>query len=209
MIVFFMGKSASGKDTLFREIRRRIPELIPIVPCTTRPLREGEKEGREYHFCSEEEYASYLAAGEVIETRVYKTALGDWRYFSLGSTLEPEKRNYLVIGTLEAYAGFVRYFGKDKLLPVMIELEDGERLTRALEREKSQKTPSYEELCRRFLADQEDFSEEEIRKADIPREARFENNSLEECAAGIEVYIREKLFPFSHSRQECWLGDQG
>ncbi len=188
-----MGKSASGKDSLFREIRRRLPGLKPVLPCTTRPIRKGEKEGREYHFCTEEDYKAYLAEGKVIETRTYETVLGNWRYFSLAGFPDPEKENYLVIGTLEAYLSYVGYFGKDKLLPVMIQLEDGERLSRALQRERKQNKPSYAELCRRFLADQEDFSEEKIKQAGIPQEARFENAGLRECAMKIEEYLRSRL----------------
>ena len=63
----------------------------------------------------------------------------------------------------------------------------------ALEREKRQEKPSYEELCRRFLADQEDFSEAKLREAGIPAEARFENRELTECADRIEAYIRNRI----------------
>ena len=40
-IFYLMGKSASGKDTLFKEILERIPELKTVVPYTTRPIRTG------------------------------------------------------------------------------------------------------------------------------------------------------------------------
>ena len=65
-----------------------------------------------------------------------------------------------MIGTLEAYLQIRDYFGKEKVVPIYIEVEDGERLSRALGREKLQKEPKYEEMCRRFLADAADFSEE-------------------------------------------------
>ena len=45
-----MGKSASGKDSIYHEVMKQEPELLPIVPYTTRPIRQGEIEGREYHF---------------------------------------------------------------------------------------------------------------------------------------------------------------
>ena len=65
------------------------------------------------------------------------------------------------------------------VVPLYIELEDGERLSRALKREKEQKTPKYQELCRRFLADSEDFSEEKLKKLNI--QTRYENINMEQC----------------------------
>ena len=49
------------------------------------------------------------------------------------------------------------YYGNEVMWPIYIEVEDGERLERALAREKTQEVPKYEEMCRRFLADQNDF----------------------------------------------------
>ena len=71
----------------------------------------------------------------------------------------------------------------------MIELEDGERLQRALDREKSQEFPRYEEMCRRFLADSKDFMDERIVQAGITR--RFQNKDLEKCLQEIRKYIAE------------------
>ena len=65
------------------------------------------------------------------------------------------------------------------MLPIYIEVEDGLRLERALKREREQKEPKYAELCRRFLADSKDFSEENLKKAGIVK--RFENIELDKC----------------------------
>ena len=82
--------------------------------------------------------------------------------------------NYLVIGTLESYVKMRDYFGAEKLVPLYVEVEDGERLLRALTRERAQKEPNYAELCRRFLADSVDFSAERLKAAGICR--WFEND---------------------------------
>ena len=92
-----------------------------------------------------------------------------------------------MIGTLEAYGKLQDYFGSVRLLPVMIELDDGNRLQRALDRERAQEQPKYEEMCRRFLADSQDFAEEKIKAAGIT--ARFQNDDLERCLAEIREYI--------------------
>ena len=84
-----------------------------------------------------------------------------------------------------------KYFGEDALLPIYVQVEDGARLGRALERERRQQIPKYEELCRRFLADSQDFSEENIARAGI--ETRFENVELESCVSEILRFVKERV----------------
>ena len=74
-------------------------------------------------------------------------------------------------------------------MPIYIEVEDGERLIRAIDRENQQKEPKYEEMCRRFLADASDFSEENLKKAGVSR--RFENRELVNTIQEIEEYVSE------------------
>lgn len=163
-----------------------------IVPYTTRPIREGEVDGVEYFFTDEDKFQELKNTGKVIEDRAYHTVHGLWRYYTVDDgQIQLEQKNYLMIGTLEAYQKLQEYFGEEKLLPVMIELDDGVRLQRALERERKQPSPKYEEMCRRFLADSEDFSEEKIEAAGITR--RFQNDDLDRCIAEIEEYIQTAL----------------
>ena len=79
------------------------------------------------------------------------------------------------------------YYGEKNLCPLYIEVEDGERLKRAICREELQQEPKYAEMCRRFLADAGDFSEENLQSAGIIR--RFENRDLSECLSDIQKYI--------------------
>ncbi|MCM1343958.1 MAG: hypothetical protein NC246_09010 [Muribaculaceae bacterium] len=184
-----MGKSSSGKDTIFKRLLAdRELGLKTIVPYTTRPIRRGEQDGLEYFFTDEDGYRELKESGKIIEERTYRTFQGLWRYFTIDDgQIRWDGQNYIMIGTLEAYLKMKEYFGEDRMLPVMIELEDGIRLERALSRERKQKPPQYEEMCRRFLADSEDFSEEKIREAGIRR--RFQNDDLERCLAEISAYI--------------------
>jgi len=184
-----MGKSSSGKDTIFKRLLADGSlGLKTIVPYTTRPIRIGEQDGLEYFFTDEEGYQRLKEEGRIIEERAYRTFHGLWRYFTVDNgQIQWDGQNYIMIGTLEAYLKMKDYFGEDKMLPVMIELDDGVRLERALNRERKQKQPRYEEMCRRFLADSEDFSEEKIREADIRH--RFRNDDLEKCLAEISEYI--------------------
>lgn len=188
-----MGKSASGKDTIYERLlgNRRLA-LERIVLYTTRPIRQGECEGREYYFTDEAKLRDLKARGRVIESRSYHTIHGVWRYFTADEgQIDLERHAYLGIGTLESFAGLEGHFGRDRVVPLYVEVEDGERLTRALLREKRQPYPRYAEMCRRFLADEEDFSEEKLCRAGIVR--RFSNQNLEECLAEIEKAIYNSI----------------
>ncbi len=192
-MIYLMGKSSTGKDTVFKELLScEQMKLRRIVPYTTRPIRIGEKDGKEYHFTDDAGYERLAAQKKVIEARVYHTYHGLWRYFTVDDgEIDLNRYNYLVIGTLESYLKTAEYFGKDKVLPVLLELDDGIRLQRALDRERKQANPRYQEMCRRYLADAEDFSEEKIRKAGIT--GRFSNDNLTKCIAQIKEYVQNNL----------------
>ena len=188
-IFYIMGKSASGKDTIYKELIEKMPKFHSIVPYTTRPMREGEKDGVEYFFVDQERFDEMMDEEKIIEFRSYNTKCGIWTYFTADDgQVNLDASDYLGIGTLESYVKMREYYGEEALCPIYIEVEDGERLARALNRERSQKTPRYEEMCRRFLADQEDFSEEKIAAAGITR--KFQNVDLEECVEEIAEYIK-------------------
>lgn len=190
-IFYLMGKSASGKDSIYKELKVRMPELKTIVIYTTRPIREGERDGVEYHFVTEDVLAQLQQDGKVIELRAYDTVHGIWKYFTADDGQFDAPEDYLAIGTLESYGALIRYFGQEKVVPIYIEVEDGIRLQRALERERMQKTPRYEELCRRFLADAQDFSSEKLEKMGITQ--RFQNQNMEKCIDEIMLCIQDSL----------------
>lgn len=195
-IAFIMGKSSSGKDHIFKAlVEDETLGLNTITMYTTRPMREGEENGVEYFFVDAARAEELERNNQIIELRSYKTVYGEWKYFTAddGQIVLDEGKRYIVIGTIEAYNRFVEYFGKDRLLPIYIEVEDGLRLQRAIKREQKQESPHYEEMCRRFLADSVDFSEENIKKAGI--EKRFYNNgAIEECIEQIKEEVKTRLF---------------
>lgn len=188
-IFYIMGKSASGKDKIYSRLAgNKGLNLKKLILYTTRPVRDGEENGKQYYFTDEKKLQEFKAEGKVIEARAYNTVYGVWTYFTADDgQIDLKKGHYLGIGTLESYQKMRNYYGESNVIPVYIEVEDGERLIRAIKREKEQETPKYEELCRRFLADQEDFSEEKIQKAGINR--RFENDNLDVCVRNITFFI--------------------
>ncbi len=190
-IYFVLGKSCSGKDTIFRYLKdNKELNLRTVVGYTTRPMRVGETEGVEYHFVSEDRLDEMKEKGMVIECRDYNTVHGKWSYFTADDgQIDLGKGNYLYIGTLESYNDMVKYYGTDVVVPIYIEVESGERLERAVKRERQQSEPKYAELCRRFLADEEDFKEENIVGAGICK--RYRNQDLGKCITEIVETMKE------------------
>jgi len=232
-LFYIMGKSASGKDTLYEALQEETAlGLKKLVPYTTRPIRAGETDGVDYHFTDEAGLRALEESGRVIELREYATVHGPWKYFTVdetgmgsgtdgsknalpgngmkdakstaengdpaaesGAASGDERANgdrvaqgsaeaapgpavagedYLAIGTPESYRKICGHYGADKVIPIYVEVDDGLRLARALARERKPGNGKYEEMCRRFLADQRDFSEEKLAEAGIAR--RFRND---------------------------------
>ena len=188
-IFCLMGKSSSGRDTIFKKIRDdKELNLKPIVSYTTRPKSTNETNGVEYFFINEKELNKFEKEDKVIEKRVYHTVHGDWYYCTINDEqIDLESNNYLLITTLESYKSLKDYFGEDKVYPLYIHVEDGIRLQRALDREKNQENPNFDELCRRFLADNRDFSKENLSALEINE--FYTNKELEECINNIKKDI--------------------
>lgn len=184
----FMGKSASGKDTLYRLVMEKYRNLHPVIPYTTRPIRAGESEGAEYHFVTEEEMEKMQRRNQIVECRCYQTVKGPWYYFTAeDGQIDFEKGDFALISTLEGYEQIRNFYGGERVVPLYIEVEDMLRIERSLAREKQQENPCVAEVCRRFLADEEDFSEENLQRLGITD--RITNISLEQALNQISTYI--------------------
>ena len=195
-IFYIIGKSATGKDTFLSELLSDPAlGLEEIIQYTTRPIRDGEKEGREYHFITLSDAERFEKAGKVVEERGYHTVHGLWKYMMVddGAT-DLSKGDYIAVGTIESYVKVRDYYGKEKVLPIYIYVETGERLQRALNRERKHEGPKYAEMCRRFLTDEADFSDEKLKEAGLLKPDGtyvngFENAEFAACLAKIKEYI--------------------
>lgn len=194
-IFYIMGKSATGKDTIYRRLLEENKlGLRQIVPYTTRPIRSYEQEGKEYYFVTISQAMEMEAAGKVLEMRCYQTIHGPWYYFTADDgQIDLTAGNYLMIGTLESYRKLLEKLGQDALVPIYLWISDKERLHRALEREDRQEHPRYAELCRRYLADEEDFKEENLQACNI--QEYYENQDIEQCLEKIYGKMAESCKP--------------
>ena len=148
-VVALFGKSGVGKDTIQRYLIDAYPnDAKGIVSCTTRPKREYERDGIDYHYLTTEKFAEKVLNGEMLEA----TEFNDWFYGTSITELDPEKINVGVFNPIgvEALIGDSRL----SVLPIEIIASSKTRLLRALHREDN---PNCAEICRRYFVDEEDF----------------------------------------------------
>ena len=191
-IICLLGKSCSGKDTIYKKLLAdESLGLVPFVTYTTRPMRAGEQEGREYHFTDEQGFEALQKEGRVIEDRTYDTVYGLWRYFTVDDgTFDKNGKNVIAAsGTIPAYLKLRDHFGAENTCPVMIETDDGIRLERAMRREKKQESPRYKEMCRRFITDSEDFDDDKLQAAGVDN-IFMNNEDLDRCISEVAEFIR-------------------
>ena len=176
------GTSGAGKGTIERELLARMPELELAISATTRPRREGEENGREYWFISDEEFDRKLAAGEFLEHIVF-----DWGQRS---------------GTLRSEIDRILDAGRIPLLD--LETEGALALAETVPTTVTifVKAPSFEENERR-LRDRATESEGEIEerlelaRRQLEQEDLFdhviENDHLDRSVEELEAIVRGAL----------------
>jgi guanylate kinase len=183
-----MGKSSSGKDTVFQKIvNDNEINIKGMTIYTTRPKRVGERGN--YHFITAGELNKFEEEGVVIEKREYTTVEGLWQYATIDEGLDLKDRDYIVITTPDAVKKYIKYFGDERIVVLYLDIDDKTRLLRSIERESQQNIPNYRELARRFLADSEDFENiSGIRDLKI-----FHGESSAECFKKIKEFLLRRF----------------
>ena len=150
-IIAICGKAGAGKDTILRRIMQLYPDKFhEIISCTTRPPREGEVDGINYHFFTVEEFTEKILSGEMLEV----TEFNNWHYGTALESLSPKKIN---IGVFNP-AGIACLLENENIDLYVYEIEatPKTRLLRQLNRETN---PNVAEILRRYYTDEEDFKE--------------------------------------------------
>lgn len=186
-----MGKSGSGKDTVKNILMRNTKiSFCNIVEATDRPRRPNEPENSKL-FLSQDNMNNLLSSNGAIECRSYNVATGEtWRYATVNISPKDNNNIYLGIGTLESYKCLLNKYGHSIVKPIYIEVEDSERLVRAIRRDGKNNTRAHKETCRRFLSDCDDFSKEKLDEVGITSKVTFNNkDSISSTCDRILAYI--------------------
>ena len=150
-IIAIIGQSGCGKDTVLNETVMRHPDVCArIINCTTRPMRDYEEDGVDYHFMPVSGFTREVLNGNMLEATEYN----DWFYRTNINALTPNKIN---IGIFSPAA--VEALLQDPRLDVdvvRVVTANKTRLQRSLNRED---VPDCTEICRRYLADEKDFAD--------------------------------------------------
>ena len=149
-LLALFGESSAGKDSIQHWLERKLKNIHGMVSYTSRPPRDYEIEGREYHFISQEEFEKLIVENKMLE----HTCFNNWYYGTYINELQKGKINVGVFNP-QGIRSLLSSSDTIDILPVWIQAGEKERLLRSLNREQS---PNCTEICRRFLADQKDFA---------------------------------------------------
>lgn len=175
------GPSGTGKDTVVASLLKKHPEIQHTVSATTRPPREGEKDGINYHFMSTADFENHLANDQIVEHTQY---CGNY-YGTLRSEIEGRMALGIpVILVIEVEgAGNIKkmYPGATTIFVLPPNMEELERRLR------SRGTESEETIRRRLQR-----AETEIANS-VNYDEHIVNNQVEACADGLYSIIQFKL----------------
>lgn len=154
-IIAVMGQAGAGKDSFVHALitGNYFPGAKEIVSCTTRPIRENEVDGINYHYLTNEEFTKQVLNGEMLEATVFN----NWCY---GTSVKNLNENTLNIGVFNPEGiEILQEANNIDLTIIYIIASDKVRLLRQLNREKN---PDCDEIVRRFGTDKKDFRQERI-----------------------------------------------
>ena len=179
-VIAIIGPSGSGKDTIMRKVVEKSNKVKRIVNYTTRPKRENEIDGEDYHFITQEQFLKYLEEDKFVTF----TCFNDWLYGVLEDDLAEDKTNIGVFSIQDIH-NMLDYASEKvnfKIDIYLVETTDKERLMRQLAREHA---PNIDEIIRRYEADKKDFQPHYM---DFPV-IRIENNTGEDFTNAVYTII--------------------
>jgi guanylate kinase len=131
-IIILTGHSGSGKDTVSAALQST-GEFAPIIPHSTRAMRDNESEGNPYHFISDEQFLRMAVDNKFIEHKSYVTQFNGVesiaRYGTAFDSIPDNKPSVITIGVL-AGLNLKNLLG-DRAILIYLDVDDDTREQRA------------------------------------------------------------------------------
>ena len=186
-ILAVMGQAGAGKDSFVNALidGEFLPWAKPIISCTTRPIRENEQDGVNYHYLTNEEFADQVVNGEMLEATVFN----NWCYGTSAQNLTANKINIGVYNLTGL--NILREDPNIDLYVIYVTCSDKERLLRQLLREEN---PNCHEIVRRFNTDEEDFKDYKLNEVKVDFQVLNDRNcSIEDVCEQIVNFLKDKI----------------
>lgn len=178
-LIAICGKAGAGKDAILNQLVG-FKNTQKIISCTTRPIREGEREGINYFYLTNEQFAEKITNRDMLEATVFN----NWCYGTAKSNLSEDKWN---IGIFNPEGIEILLENRNIDLRVFyIYTPDKLRLLRQLQREDD---PDCKEIIRRFSADEKDFQF---------LSSKFDFIQLDNIAQGDQILCADKIAKICH-----------
>lgn len=149
-ILAIAGKAGSGKDTLLREVCNSEVPINEIISYTTRPIREREEDGVNYHFVSSAEFLDMVSKNKMLEDSNFN----GWWY---GTSIDALRTDMVNVGVFnpEGIRSLLKFQDLFDIHIYWIQAMPKTRMLRQLNREQN---PDVNEIVRRYGADEADFA---------------------------------------------------
>lgn len=186
-ILFLCGKGGTGKDSVMGFLVRKYPDIFErFVITTTRPMRDGEVDGVDYHFCTREDFACKVVNNEFCIVEYYNVVNGNSNYYGVGDIPNSSDKVYVLCGTNTQYDKLKARYG-GRVIGVYLYNTAYTSLTRMLSRLRDRKESNVLEACRRVLSDSQDYMYIDFNSFDLLI-------NTEDCTLADEVSLIYKLF---------------
>lgn len=180
-IIALIGEAGTGKDTLMQSLLKKYPNYFnEIISCTSRPIREGEKEGVNYYYLTKEDFQKKINNGEMLEATIFN----DWFYGTSYDSLCADRPNIGVFNPDGIRA--ISKISDIDLKVFKIICNDKTRLLRQLNRENN---PNVDEIIRRYKTDKDDFMNLEFNYTEIENQDE-EDLELALYALAVQLGLR-------------------
>lgn len=189
ILIILLGKTNSGKTTI-QEILETHYGMKRIVTCTTRPMRDGEIDGKTYHFITEQEFYKRIAEHKFAEYRCYNSVQGAWYYGSLKSSYRT--KNGVIISNPYGFREIKNTLKKYKEQPFSVYLRVSEY---AILKRSNNRGDDMNEIVRRIKSDRKDF-------ADLENQVDYCIDTDGNCPEVIAKQIYETYLKWRNKNEE-------